>query len=349
MTLSQTAILTRQIITISIFALVLGTVSFIGYKIWNAYYLANLPPVEEIPDTKFGLLPAIDFPQSSVSSSNFSYSIDTSTGNLPKVGQDTGFEKLVKVYFVTRTFATLLSGEKSQSLAEKFGIISQPEILSETNYLFREGDKVLNIDLDSGNFYFRNESTMSGVESLDDDNKLVADYQRTLKFLGVYKENLQNGRTKVVLLKDEGNTFLPTQLRTEAQAAQVSLWPSQIDNKPIFTPQFNASLINAVIYKSADTLENFLSLDFTDYSIDTSTFATYPLKSTDEALEDLKKGKGVVIIEPQKPQVSITSVYLGYYLAENYNPYLQPIFVFEGPSFVAYVGAISSAYSGVSE
>jgi len=143
MTLSQTAVLTKQIITISIITIVVGTVSFIGYKIWYAYYLAHLPPVEEKPDTKFGLLPALEFPESTVSSANFSYSIDTSTGNLPKIGIAAGFEKLIKVYYVTKTFATLLSAEKSQNLAEKFGINNPPQILSETKYLFKESDKTL--------------------------------------------------------------------------------------------------------------------------------------------------------------------------------------------------------------
>src|SRR3989344_5818948 len=103
MTLSQTAILTKQVITLSIITIVLGTVSFIGYKIWYAYYLANLPPIEEKPDTKFGKLPYPDFPVAGVSSYNFSYSIDTTTGGLPKVGTDAGFEKLIKVYFITKS------------------------------------------------------------------------------------------------------------------------------------------------------------------------------------------------------------------------------------------------------
>lgn len=325
MTLSQTAILTKQIITISIFALVLGTASFIGYKIWYANYLANLPPVEEKPDTKFGILPAIDFPKGTVSSSNFSYSIDTSTGNLPKVGEEAGFEKLVKVYFVTKPLATLLSAEKSQALAEKFDISAQPQILSETTYRFKDNDKTLTIDLDSGNFTFKKEATISAEESLDDDQKLVSNFKAILETLGVLKEELKKGPTKVIHL--------------EPSVAQISLWPSPLD-KPILTPKFDTATIYAKVYKSAANLADYMLLQFTYYPIDTSTFATYPLKDATQAFEDLKNGKGIVIIEPQKPQVSITSIYLGYFLGEFYNPYLQPIFVFEGPNFVAYVAAI---------
>ena len=85
-------------------------------------------------------------------------------------------------------------------------------------------------------------------------------------------------------------------------------------------------------------------MDFSNSCIETSTFATYPTKTAETAFDDLKQGKGVVVVEPDKPKVSITSVYLGYYLAENYNPYLQPIFVFEGPNFVAYADAINEQF-----
>ena len=169
MTLTQVAVLTKQIITLIIIVISVGIVGFIGYRIWYANYLASLPPIEEKPDTKFGLLPQIDFPASLVSSSNFSYSIDTSTGNLPKVGQDASFEKLVKVYFVTKTLTTLLSAEKSHALAGKLGITNAPEILSDTKYRYRNDGRALTIDLDNSNFTFDNTSVTQSEENIDDD------------------------------------------------------------------------------------------------------------------------------------------------------------------------------------
>lgn len=344
MTLTQTAILTKQIITITIITLFLGIVSFIGYKIWYAYYLAHLPPVEEKPDTKFGVLPFPDFPKISVSSSNYSYTLDTATGGLPKLGQEGGFEKIIKVFFLPKPYATFLSPDKAQNLAEKFNIKTPPDILSEVNYSFKDKDKNLTIDLDSGNFTYTNQATPSANQSLDDDNKLVLDFENVLGNLGVLKEELKKGRTKVTLLKLEGIKLVPTTLKAESFAAQISLWPEAIDKKSIFTADFNQSLVNCVVIKSASSLENYLSLDFTFWPIDTSTFATYPTKSAEDALSDLKSGKGVVIIEPVKPSVSITSVYLGYYLSDSYSPYLEPIYIFEGPNFVAYVPAVSGEF-----
>lgn len=334
MTLSQTAIITKQIITFSIIFLILGISSFIGYKIWYTYYLAHLPVKEPIPDTKFGVLPQPDFPKTSVSSSNYTYSIDTPTGNLPKLGVDEGFDKLTKVYFITQVYATFLSGEKSQKLAQQFHINSDPQILSETNYLYRDADKTLSVDLNSGNFIYTKEATATASQTLDDDDKLVTDFKRFLSSLGVYKETLTKGQAKVVLLKRDGET----------QAAQISLWPEPIDKKPLLTSDFNKSLVSAVVKKTTSSIDDYLSLNFTFWPIDTTTFATYPTKLPEKALEDLRNGKGVVIIEPPKAQVSITAIYSAYLLPENYSPYLQPIYVFEGPQFVAYTEAISEQF-----
>lgn len=340
MTLTQTAELTKKVIAILSIMIVVGTLSFITYQVWHSYYIANLPLVEEKPTTAWGQLPPPDFPSSSVSSSNFSYSLDTSTGGLPKVGIDSGFDKILKVFFIVKSSATLLSPERSQTLAQKLNILTDPQIISETKYKFIQDNKTLSVDLDSGNFTYKNEATASTREALDTDDQMVTGFEQVLTTLGVLTDDLKKGRAKITLLKPDGNSLVPTLLRAEATAVQISLWPQDVDKKPIFTPGFNKALVNATVVKSAQDLENYLSIQFTNYPIDTSTVSTYPIKTPEVAYNDLKSGKGVVVLEPQKAQVSISSVYLGYYLSENYNPYLEPVFVFEGQNFVAYVAAI---------
>lgn len=337
MTLSQTAVLTKRIILSSAIFLTITILGLIGYNIWHEYYLRSLPPVEEKPDVKFGLLPSPDFPKTEVSSSNFSYTIDTVTGSLPKIGVDKGFDKIIKVYFVTRSYATLLSSEKSQALASKFGINQDPQILSENTYLFKDQEKSLTVDLDTGNFKYVNEASPQSSLALDPDNKLISDFQNFLSSLVGFKDELKNGRSKVISFS------------SKAQLAQISLWPNNVDNRLIYTPQFDKSLVNASVSAQADKLENFLSVSFTSWPVDTTTFATYPAKDLPSALEDLKTGKGIVVVTPSKPQVSITSVSVGYYLSEKYHPYLLPIYIFSGPDFDSYVSAISELYITGSE
>lgn len=338
MTLAQTAIVTKNIINATIALIVISIIGFIGYKIWYARYIASLPPVEEKPTTQFGVLPLPKLPVASVSSSNYSYSLDTTTGGFPKT------DKVVRVYFLPKPYASLLAGEKSQNLAANFEIKSDPQILSETKYQYQDDTKTLTVDLDSANFTYTNTATPSAQAPLDNDGKLVDDFKNLLTTKSLLKDELKNGRFQVSLLKIVDGQTIPVQSRNEAQAALISLWPQDVDQKQIVSPDFNKALINAVVISSASQLSNYLSLNFTFWPIDTATYSTYPIKAPDKAFEDLKSGKGTTIMPPSKPQVSISSVKLVYFEPAEYTPYLQPLYLFEGPGFTALVPAVTNQY-----
>lgn len=345
MTLTAVATLTRRLILFFIIITVLSTAGLIAYRIWYEQRLASIPPPEEKSDTKFGILPKLDLPAAQVSTSNFSYSLDTVSGGLPI------FNKNMKVFYSPKSYASFASPEKAVELAQKFDFSTAPEALSETRYLFKDSTRSLIVDLDSGNLSYQKIATQSATASLDEDNKLTVDFKNFLESKGLLKEDLKFGPTKLQYFKLTANQIVGVESRSEAQGAQISIWPTSIqfgpndnDKIPIITPEFNKSLVNCKVLSSASDLSNYISLDFIFYPVDTSTFATYPIKSSEQAFAELQAGQGVVLIEPTTPQVSITSVYLAYFQSQNYSPYLQPIFVFEGSHFVALIPAITSDY-----
>lgn len=326
MTLTKVAQFTRLLITFSLIFFAIGVTSFIGYKIWHAKYLASLPPVEEKPNPIFGILKQPNLPQTDVSSSNYTYSIDTVDGNLPQFG------KLIKVFIIPPVSASFLSGDKSKDLAQKFNLTTIPQILSETEYKFSDTNASLLINLDSGNFSYTKEASSSATDAIAATNdELIRSFKDNLTSLGILKNELKNGRVTVNKSAD-------------LKEATISIWPEDIDGKPILTPQKDVSFVNARVNSNAIDLANYLSIDFTFWMVDTSSFATYPLKTSSEALNDLKSGKGAVIATPPKPQVSITKVDLGYFENLSYFPYLEPIYIFSGPQFSAYVTAVSNQY-----
>ena len=317
MTLTQVATLTRRGILVFIILAVLGITAFIGYQAWYANYLASLPPPEEKPDVKFGILPLPNFIPASVSSSNFSYRVATETGGLPDFG------KLAKVYFIPKATATFLAEDRAKDLAKKLNLDTPPEA-SESQYKFSQGNRTLQIDLNTNNFTYSAGSTPSGSTAAEGTG-LIRNFRDFLARTGIMKPELQDSPAKIV-------------------DGVMMIWPKDIDKKPIVTAGFKQSLIKAVASQSAMIADHYSSLDFTFWLVDETTFSTYPIKNGNLALEDLKKGKGTIVIEPKTPQVSITSVYLGYLESETYTPYLQPIFVFEGPNFVAYVPAVTDEF-----
>lgn len=330
MTLTQTAILVKRGTIAFIILITLIISGMIGYNIWHQKYLSTLPAQEELPEEKFGKLPELSLPKGLVSSSNFSYSLDTTTGGLPKM------PTLIKVYFIPQAGVSLLAPEKSKQLAKSLGFNQQVESSLETTLRFKDNqESALTIDLTTGNFNFERKIATLSAESiknpLPNQSDLVKEFKSYLEAKNLLPEPLRSDRSKVIYDKTDA---------TDSETAQVNLWPKDFDNLPIITSSFSQSLIKAEVNKSNKEVEKFQNLYYTYWPIDQTTYSTYKIKTAEQAFSDLKSGKGVVVLEPAKPQVSISKVYLGYFQGEIYTSYLQPIFVFEGPHFVALVPAI---------
>lgn len=319
MTLTQASLLTKRGLLFLVLANILGLSSYFGFRYYQAYKLSKLPPPEEKADNKFGSLPDLNFPPSKVSSANFSYSIDTTTGGFPM------FSKVVRVYFLPQAVTTLLSTDKARDLAAKLGFSSQPQIASDTIYKFKnESGDLLTIDITSDNFKLEEGTVSASVSSKTanasgDISKLAADFKTFLSSKMLLPAELEAGPSKV-------------------DATEISLWPDKIDELPIVTPFYNKGLVRGNYRPNEQT---FKPLSYTFWPVDKTTYATYKIKTTDEALKDLSSGRGYILLEPKKAKISLTNAYLAYYQSEDYSPYLQPIFVFEGPEFAAIVPAIT--------
>lgn len=318
MTLTQVASFSRKFVVFFIITLSLAAAGYIGTIIYRAYNPIPKVIVQEEADRKFGLLPVPKFPLS-VDSAKFTYSIDTIDGNLPS------FDPLVKVYIIPPPFASFLSPDRATSLAQSLNLIPIPQIISETEYKFTNSDSSLLVSLDSGNFHYTKASTASATPSAKDQS-LESDFKRFLEKLGLLNDSLKSGRS---LVEDQKNY------------TQISIWPSDIDNKKIYTASNKIALVNAAVIGPIEDFTSFVAINYTFWPIDNTSFATYPIKTAYDALTDLKSGQGIIIQAQDDLRASITNVYLGYYQSVEYSPYLQPIFVFEGKDFLAYIPAIT--------
>ena len=330
MTLTIAAAWTRRGIVAFVIMVILGILGGVGYNIWNQYRIDTMPPIEEKPDTKFGNLPAITIPSSNSTSSNFSYSLDTITGDLPQT------PKIMKVFFIPKANVSLMSPEKAKELAESLGFPKGPEVLSTAEYRYTDDKNgELMIEISSGNFRFQRPMTAASAIIKNatplDRNRLIQDFKEYLATKNLLTDELRAGEVNVTF-----NTPNPQ----DSIKADVSILPEKIDNIPIVTAHFSQGLVRATLTNSTVEQTKFIDINYTVWPIDKTTFSTYPLKTADQAFTELKSGKGFVTLEPSSSQVSISSVYLAYYESEEYLPYLQPVFVFEGPDFTALVPAV---------
>lgn len=337
MTLTQTATLTKRALLLTIITIVLAISSWTGYQYYYYnYYLPNLPKIEEKPEVKWGKLPRPKLTETLVSSSNFSYSIDNATGSLP---QD--LPKILRVYFMPKLSTTLLAPDRARTISSGFGFNIGPDILSSTEFRFTDSsDGEFIIDLNTGNFNFaRNIATDSaslGQSALQSKEKLGSDFKNYVSTKGLLKNQLTQARHNAVYNK---NT------QAESSSAIVSLWQNDVDNIPIVTPKYTVGTVKAVASKFTVEDQKYISMDYAYWEIDTNTFTTYPLKKIAIAFDELKQGHASVVIDPKTSKVSLYTAYIAYLQTEEYTPYLQPVYVFEGENFAALVPAISSEYS----
>lgn len=333
MTLTQAATLTKRSFLVIGILIVVGILARVGFSIWYQYYLASLPKVEERPEKKFGDLPLPTFPTSTVSSSNFTYSIVTQTGGFPTS------PKFVKAYYIPQLPVTLLSNQRAQDLALKLGFNQTPQNLSESNQKFMdESGGSLTVDITTGNFQIQRSATASAIATssaiLSEDKKLLEEFNTYLTAKGLLTDSLTGGRPKVSY---DGPT------PSESQTALVSIWPKDFDDLPILTGYNNRGLVWALVVKSNDEIKKFFQVGYTVWNIDQTTSSTYQVKTYDQAYAELQAGRGFITLAPKNnPKIPISKAYLAYYETDNYTSYLQPIYVFEGESFQGLVPAITN-------
>lgn len=333
MTLTETAIFTKKALVFIVLFLFLIFASWGGYSYWyNFIYLPGIPPEIELPNNKFGILPKPNLPVSKVPSETLNYTLDTETGKLPAA------PNLYKVYSIAQLATDLLALDRAKDLAVSLGFSKEPEMLTATEYRFlSEKGGALTINLDTGNFRFQrpiateSASLIQNRESFQNPNTVSLQFKNYLIQKNLLKDQLKDGKTKV-----EYNTS------QDKNVAEISLWEQDIDKTPIVTDTFNNGLIRSTVVNSGEEVRKYAALEYTYWPIDLNNFATYPIKNPDQAFKELQSGEGIVIVASKTRNVSITKVYLAYLLTQDYVPYLQPVYVFEGPDFTAYIPAITS-------
>lgn len=353
MTLTEAARLTKFTMVFGTIFMIVALSSWVGYKAYDNYQKAHRPPPEIKPTVEWGALPKPKIPSSDVSSSNFAYSLSTPTGDL----EPDKFPKIFNVYYIVDLEATLLASERAKEMADKLGFPKGPQILTESKYKYTSDMGELTYQLDTANFKFERTATDSGDlarkdEVIADEGKIVQEFKGYLRSNDLDKDLIKDGKASVEY--DKGS-------QAESERAYLTLFQTgiakpkknpedkneEVELVPIVSPDFKHGLINAVISKYQDIKQRYLALDYVYWPIDLEKPSTYPIKGVKQAYEELQQGKGFVIIEPTRStEVSISKVYLAYYLPKEYTPYLQPVYVFEGENqnFVGYVPAVTDEY-----
>lgn len=308
---------------------------FLLFLIFQAYS-ALFPAPAPKPEVAFGKLPSPDFPESA--KGNPEYFIDTISGALPS------FSDQVRVYKMEERPADILGLSKAKSLVSNVGFTNEPVKISDNIYQWKTNGKTLTLNINDLNFNMISDFLAnSNRPNFPKDEETAKETAQTfLQSMGLLPPDLNFEKTSADLYLVKNFSIVPATSLSNSQAVQVSFFQNDIDNLPIFYARHSVSTMNFLVGSVGTDIEVVDANFF--YQKPSEISSTYPIKSAQEALEDLKRGNAY-IVKATSDRVGIKNVTLGYFISERKQEYLLPIIVFESEDgFVAYVNAIAKEW-----
>lgn len=344
--LTITAYYTRQTLKFGTIFLIIFILLKTSFGLAHSYWRKLHPPPPPPPNTAFGKLPAINFPKETNNKPN-RFQLETATGDLPK-----DIPNVEKVYFIPQIGGRFLSLEKATELARKLGFTDQPQKINEDTYRFENSltNTLLTINVLTQNFHYRydylRDQTLINPPALPSETEAFQIAQSFLGKISKLTEELKNGEYRASYWKISADRLVSAVAPAEADFVRVDIFREKIGNQyPILPPNPSQSLTSILISGIAVQNEKVVEAKFIYFPVDREKFATYPLKTVDQAWQELQGGKFFLASFESKQktdQVKIRKIYLGYFDPPGVTRFLQPIFVFQGDNnFYGYVPAIS--------
>lgn len=348
-TLSETAYYTRRTINWTILAILAYIVVRIFWSLLVVLWMVMFPPKPVPPNHAFGRLPAIKFPAVATPSARLTFQLETIEGGVP------GASDSALVYFMPKSAPNLLGLNKTQQFATNLQF--DPAPIAETKNVYRFNDpreplRRLRYDIVSKNFILRYAFEQDASAFLN-KNLPLADAAKLeaitlLQSYDIYPEDFAEGNATITFLRLVTNTLVTTTSLSQGDAVRIDFFRKPIGNTRVVTPNPDEASISIIFSGNQQIQKRILQFAYTYWPVDYQTTATYPLKPSLTAWEELQTGGGFIARYPTNGlnTAVVRNVYLAYYDSFEPQTYLQPIFVFEGDNgFVAYVPAISPQWS----
>lgn len=340
--LTQVAITTRKTVRYSIYAIIILIIGRIVLGIFISIAQQLFPAPPPPPTLSFGKLPALPFPEKKDLPS-LTYTIQTPEGGLP------AFSTQAKVYFMPQSRPDLLSLDKAKTKAASLGFTGTANQLNSAIYQFTSsnGFSTLQMNIVDGTFsigYNLNADSSPLSQEPPAPEVAGSDAKNFLSSAGVLPDDL-TGPTTPELLKVQNKQLISAISLSDANLIKINLFRKDYDKIPSVTKNPNQANVWAIISGGQGKL--VIGVQYYYYPVDETQFATYPIKTSDQALKDLQAGKGFIanLGDNNSGKIIIRRVYLAYFDSGVPMQFYQPIVVFEGDNgFVAYEPAVLTSY-----
>ncbi len=328
----------RYAIYLTIFLIIARIVLNIGIGIYNIIF----PKPPPAPTVAYGKLPKLVFPDKN-DLPTITYTIQTATGDLPKLANQ------AKVYFMPKFASGFDSLDDTKEKAGSMGFPIQKEKISDTLYSFTDnpGFSTLQINTISKLFTISYDLSAdpSPLSTRPPAPEIAASVSRSILSSASLLPPDLTGPTTNDFLKVESQKVVPALSLSDASFVRVNLFRKDYDELPSMT----ASPGQANVWFMVGGSNKIVAAQYHYFPVDEEQSSTYPIKTPQQAVDELNKGEGYVanLGLNTDGKVTIRKIYLGYFDSGKEQDFYQPIFIFEGDrSFIGYVPAVTSEYYG---
>ncbi|MFZ2153454.1 MAG: hypothetical protein WAV41_05410 [Microgenomates group bacterium] len=343
MSLTHTAYVSRKIIKyggvgIAIFT---GLYMLIGMGI--AAYVRAHPPYTP-PDVKFGLLPKTVFPEKKFEKKNFT--TELASDKFPV------YKDQARVFVITRPDNTFLALDQDTITARDLGFVGKPSEVKYGVYEFKNDSLNLTLTMNvlDGSFSlkypYESDQLLLNPEKMPTKEEAVNIAKGYLSGGSKFPTDLVEGDAKVSFWKIGFEGLKSVSSLSEANIVKVDFFRKVIaDNMKIMSTDINGASVSVLVTGSQTEGRKVVEVNYKYANIDREIYSTYPIKTAEEAFNDLKSGNYWPASDVVANNVAIRNIYLAYFEPISLTNYLQPIYVFEGDGkFAAYVTAVKDSY-----
>lgn len=305
-------------------------IMFIGNAIFS--------PSASTPDYRYGHLPALGF--TTKFNKPQSYTVNTVSGRLPV------FPPTLKVFKLKSSETNLSTLATIRDNAQNAGFSTDEKEVDELLYQWKhnfDSERILTYNILSNDFdissNYLNQANSISTGQLPEDQDSIKIVFDLLGQLNQDISDIDTEKTSVTYYKIENGTLVEADSYSNAQITRIVLYQKNINDLPIVYKSFNSSDMKFYLARSGFST-SIVDAFYKHRLVDETESGVYSIKTPTEALEDLKKGNALILENNAPPSVTITNIYLAYYLGDETSSYLVPVIVFDGIKFKAYVEAI---------
>ena len=343
MTLTYTAYVSRKVIKYGGVGVGIFTIFYMLVSAGIAAYIKAFPPYIA-PDVKFGLLPKTIFADKKFEIKNFTAELPNDT--FPK------FKDQTKVYLITRPDNTFLALNQDTATAKELKFTGKPNEVRYGVYEFKNEllNQTLTMNVLAGSFQlkypYESDQLLLNPETMPSKEQALGIARGYLATANKYSKDLEAGEKKVSYWKISYTGLKSVSSLSEANIVRVDFFRTNIsETMKIVASDYNSASVSVLITGSQIEGKKVVEVNYKYTDVDREIFSTYPIKTAEQAWNDLKIGNYWPASDVEVKDVTIRQMYLAYFEPISLTNYLQPIFVFEGDgNFVAYVPAVTDKY-----